>query len=175
MTLHQNQRRRISTLLPPAALLLATCSISSGQTSIAISSNSAAPGSTVSLEISLQTTSAGKITGLQWTLSFSTDDFTAVSVAPGPAAEAAGKSVKCSRALGSNVCLVSGPNRNTLADGVVAKATLTVSGTTSTTSSPVALTGAIGADGDGGRIAVSATNGTVRIVQPKPAPNGVPH
>lgn len=150
-----------------AILALAGCSAIFGQTKILVSSNSGEPGGTVSLDISLETTSPSRVAGVQWTFSFSTDDLADLTISTGPAAAAAEKSVQCNTKLGANTCLVAGPNKSTIAAGVLAKATFKISRDTSKSSSVVGLTSALGADADGNRIAVSVSSGEVRILQPK--------
>ena len=112
----------LKVLVPPALLLLSVASaISSAQTvSFALASGAGAPGDTVSLNLSLNSTTGSEPAGVQWTLSYSATDFSAVVITDGAAATAAGKSASCATGVGSIICLSSGINANTIAEICVA-------------------------------------------------------
>jgi hypothetical protein len=65
--------------------------------------------------------------GLQWTFSYPASDIQAISVTPGAAATAGGKSIYCAGSSGLLTCLSVGINSNTIANGVVAVVTATLS------------------------------------------------
>jgi hypothetical protein len=147
-------------------LLFCFCFSLHAQTSLVLSSGSASPGQAVSLNVTLSTPLPSQVAGLQWTFAYSSTDFSGLSVGTGPAAVAAGKSITCNGGGGLMICLVTGLNTNTIASGVVASATFTVSPTTGSTSSIVQLVNSLGATPQATGIAVAATGGTVSITQP---------
>ena len=128
-----------------------------------LSSGSAASGTTVSLDLTLSVAPGSAPASVEWTYSYSAGDFTGVSVAAGPAALAAGKSVSCNGTPGSYRCLLFGINSTALRNGVVATATFTVSPTTPSTSSTVQVINSGGAMGSGIPVAITATSGLVLI------------
>ena len=91
------------------------------QTSLSLASGTAAQGGSVSLNLSL---SASTASAVQWTLSYAAANVTSVSVAAGPALPA-GKTILCGAVTGATVCLASGTNSTTVANGVVAVVTVT--------------------------------------------------
>src|ERR1700752_1724767 len=104
-------------------LLLMACgfaSHASGQVSISLAPGSGTPGSTINLNISVNT-SGTLPASLQWTMGYSTADISSVSVTAGAVATAAGKSGTCN-GTGTLTCLVFGFNTTTIANGVVAVA-----------------------------------------------------
>jgi hypothetical protein len=110
------------------------------------------------LNISLQTAYPGKSAGLQWTLESPTSDVASFSIAAGPAAASAQKSVYCS----GQTCLLTGINANPLSNGVVAVVTLTLS-PTATGNLVVQLSNPVEAllDGSGGSI--TTANGIISV------------
>ena len=137
-----------SGLLFVAVLAMAAAG-ASGQDTVILSSGSAAPGNTVSLDLSISVVSGSAPASLEWTYSYSAGDFTAVSVVAGPAAVAAGKFVSCNGSPGSYTCLLFGINSTSLSNGVVATATFTVSPTTTSASSTVQVINSSGATASG--------------------------
>src|SRR5690349_1499556 len=120
---------RLATSSLFVCLFSSLCSLAFAQNaSLSLASASGAPGSTVTLPLSLSTAGA-QISGVQWTIAYSTADFSGAAISVGSAADSAGKSVSCNTLTpGQYRCLVSGLNPNQIADGVVATATLTVAG-----------------------------------------------
>src|SRR5712692_202392 len=98
--------------------------------SFSLASGSAAQGGTVSLDVSASSSAGSEPAGVEWTITYPGADFTAIQVTAGPAATAAGKSTSCAGTAGSLTCLTAGINSNTIANGVAAIVTLTVSTTT---------------------------------------------
>ena len=122
------------------------------------SGSTAAPGGTAALNLSLNAASSGPA-GLQWTFSYSPTAITSLSVTPGPAAAAAGKSVTCASGSGSSSCLLTGSNRTTVSDGIVAVVNATLS--PATTSTSISMSNPLGATADAAPIALTASSGTV--------------
>ena len=146
-----------------AALLFLPAACALGQDAMSLSSGSAVPGGTVSLNLSLTVAPASAPAALEWTYSYSASDFTAVSVAPGPAAVSAGKSVSCRSSSGAYTCVLFGLNSTTLTSGVVAIATFTVSPTATSKVSVIQVINSSGATVSSTSAPVTATSGQVTI------------
>ena len=113
-----------SVLLP--TLLLVSASATWAQVSLSLSSTAAPVGSNVTLNLALNA-AASHPAGLQWRFSYSTADFSALSLTAGASATAAGKFLACYGANGSFTCLLSGFNTSTIPNGVVATIALKLS------------------------------------------------
>ncbi len=136
---------------------------------LSLASVSGAPGSSISLDLTLAT-SQNAIAGAQWTLNYWPIDVAAVSVAAGPAA--AGKSVYCAGGTGSTTCVLAGLNNGVLGDGVVARVTVKLAPGTPDAVSSIGVTGALGASPTGDPIAIQGRAAIITIAQP-PRLNGV--
>src|SRR5712692_6234163 len=148
-----------------ALLLLLAPAMGLAQTvSFSLSSGSAAPGGTVSLNVSLNSTAGSEPAGVEWALNYSSTDFTAVQITDGAAATAAGKSSSCAASVGSVLCLTTGINSNAIANGVFAIATFTISPTTSSSSSSIQIANAVAASLSGSGVPTSASGGAVTIL-----------
>lgn len=150
----------------PAVVLFLGASCAFGQINLSLSSGSAVAGGTVSLDLSLNAVVGNQPVALQWTYIYSATDVTPVGVVAGPAAVAAGKSISCRAGAGSYTCLFFGLNTETIADGVVATATFTVSPTTLSTSSTIQIVDHGAAAASGNSVNVAATGGLVTISSP---------
>jgi hypothetical protein len=151
-------RNNVAPLLTAAFLVAAN--VSFGQThSLILSSGSTTPDGTVSLNLNLTSTNGRIPVGIQWTLTYSPSDVTAISVTAGPAATAAGKTLSCFASLGTYTCLASGMNTTAISNGAVAYVDLTIAAGVSATS--VGLTNSSGSAAKGGRILVLPTGGVV--------------
>lgn len=147
-------------------LFVSIAALAQGDTLSLSPATAAGPG-TISLNVSLKSSAGQQPAGVQWTLSYSTGDFTAIQVTAGPAAVATGKVVYCAGAPGAYNCIVAGVNSTTLSDGVLAIVSLTISKTTIDTVSFVQLQDALAASPSGTAIPVSAGGTAVTL---KPAP-----
>ncbi len=156
--------RQLARNLTIGSLLLGLQILGLGQSvALSIGSSSGTAGTTVSLPINLASSGAAQTAGLQWSFVFSSD-ITNVTVAAGPSATNAGKSVTCS----TNSCLILGLNNTAMADGTVATATFQVASNPSTTSIPVQITGVVASTAAG--ISIPASGGTGTISLPGPPP-----
>ena len=154
-------------------LLFVQSALGQQSASLTLSSASVPRGGSVPLNLSL-TSAATAPAGLQWTLSYSPNDITAISVTSGDASSAAGKSVSCAGSPGSYLCIATGVNSNTIGNGVVAVLNVTTS-LTAAASTSITLTGTLGATLSGDAIAVSGTGGTLTITSSADtAPPSVP-
>src|SRR5205085_12354900 len=85
------------------------------------------------------------------------------------AGNAAAKDLICVPvADGASSCLLSGLNQNTISDGVVATAILTLSPQTAANSAVVSVTGAASSSNDGLPIGVDASGSAVTLVSSAP-------
>src|SRR5262249_35334856 len=146
---------------------LATSSALAQGVSLSVSSSSASPGGTVTLNIALSSTAHP--VALQWTVGYSTVDFSSATVSVGPAASPAGKQVSCSHTPGSSSCILWGINANSIANGIVATVSLHVSSSTPNTSSTIDLSDGAAAGVNGGALSTSTTGSTVAILQTLPS------
>lgn len=144
-------------------MFFALCGCVFGQEMLTLSSASAAAGGTATLNLTMKSAGTPQAAGVQWTISYAAADFTAIHVATGPAAQAAGKSASCNTVAGSYKCLVFGLNNSAISNGVIATITLAVSSSTTATSAAVQIVDALGAGPAGNAVTVSGTTGTVSI------------
>ncbi len=156
-------------LLTNILLSFAFCSgtlLFGASSTLLLGSASGARSQNVSLPLTFQT-AGNQISALGWDLSYSTADFSAVSLSIGSSGTTASKNLTCSNpSAGRYSCVLYGLNRTLLADGVVATAVLTVSGTTANTSSPVSVSSSLSSTPNGTEGLVSGSTGTVTITQP---------
>ncbi|MCZ2147188.1 MAG: hypothetical protein LC126_05375, partial [Bryobacterales bacterium] len=133
---------------------------------LALSSGSGTPGSTVNLNVTLASSST-QPASLQWTMGYSAADVSSITVSAGAVATAAGKSVTCNPVSGSLNCLVFGFNTTTMANGVVATVAVTLSPSTASTSTAITMSSGVASDANGqGITPVTATGNTILITQP---------
>jgi len=162
----RGRSRRWSHRFAPSTLLALLTFVAAGTASgqraaLELSSGSATPAATISLDILLNSRPGSEPAAVQWTLNYSAEDFTAIDFRQGSAATAAGKSLSCAGGVGSLICLVTGINRSTIAAGAVATVALTLSSTVKSPCSLVQLTNVVAASLGGDSIPTVATNGIV--------------
>jgi len=131
---------------------------------LSVGSGSGTAGTTVSLPINLSSSGGAQTAGLQWSFVYSSD-ITSVTVAAGPSATNAGKSVTCS----GSTCLILGFNNTAMADGSVATATFQIASSPSTTSIPIQITGVVASTATGSSILASGGTGTISLPVPPPS------
>jgi len=154
-------RRHIGTVLFVA---LSAASFSRAQpVALMLSSGTAVAGSSVTLSLSLAS-NAELPAAVQWTLAYSTADFTSPTIAAGPSANAASKQLSCRNTTGSATCILWGLDTTGVPSGVVATVTLPINHTTDS-SSQVQLTGGAAA-GPAGLSLGTATTGSTVTIQP---------
>ena len=130
---------------------------------LSLSQVTATSAGTVVLNVSLQSSSGQQPAGVQFTLSYSPVDFTAIQVTAGQSATAAGKSIDCAGSASASKCVVVGVNKSTIPDGVVAVVLLTVSSTTSDTTSVIQLQNPLAVSAGGSAITISGTGTTANL------------
>src|SRR5580658_3773526 len=142
---------------------LGTCGHALAQgVALSLSSGSASPGGSVTLNIALNA-SGDLPASTEWTLNYSTTDFTAATFQSGP--EDTSKSLSCNSGTGTATCVVWGLNTASIPNNTLASVTLTLAGSTSDTSSSVQLTSGSSADATGTAIPTSVNGGTITILQ----------
>jgi hypothetical protein len=139
-------------------------SLAAAQTaSLNLSSGSATAGSVATLNLSLAST-VSQPAAVQWTVTYSTTDFTGLNVAAGAAATAAGKSISCNNAPGVSTCVVYGINSSTIANGVVATLAFTISASTTDASSAIQVSNSLSASLSATATTTSAAGSTLTIL-----------
>lgn len=136
-----------------------------------LSSASGNPGSAVTLDLTMDGGSTDPAASVEWTVGYSTSDFSSVTVTAGAASTGAGKSVSCNSTAGAMTCLAWSESSTPIQNGVVASVVLTISASTQSTSSPVQLGTGLASDGSGASLITSTSGGVVTILQP-PSLNG---
>src|SRR5437016_2933930 len=147
------------------ALLFAVPAVCLGQSpvTLGISSGAVTLGNPIALNINLTEATPDPPVALQWTLNYSTTDFSAATVTAGSAATAANKSVSCNNTAGSITCQASGLSNAAISSGVVAVVSLTASSSTTNASSLVQLTNTVAADAMALSLGTSTSNGTITL------------
>ncbi len=110
------------------------------------------------MNISLNTAYPGRSAALQWTLNSPAGDVASYSIAAGPAAASAEKSLQCV----NQTCLLAGINTFALSSGVVATVTLTLA-PNATGNLVVQLSNPVEALSDGTAGSILAANGIVNV------------
>jgi hypothetical protein len=158
--------------LAPICILAAVVGGVSAQPLVTLSGGSGAPGASVAVNISFS--SAGTTpTGAQWTLKYSSTDFSSVSVAQTSAVSSvSGEVLACPAGASSATCLIvnAGSNSVPVPNGTVAVATFRISPTTKSTSSQITLSGLTATDGGGHALSLTGTPTSITINQPLPTP-----
>ncbi|HVJ09782.1 MAG TPA: cohesin domain-containing protein, partial [Acidisarcina sp.] len=138
------------------------------QTALALSSGTANPGGSVTLNVSL-TDSGGAIpAGLQWTIGYPTADITGVTANVSPTASAAGKSVTCFSNSGSSNCILYGIDNTSIPSGQIATITFQIASAAPAGTAPVSLTGSVATDPTGSSISATGSGGTITIQSSAP-------
>ncbi|MCZ2147189.1 MAG: S-layer homology domain-containing protein [Bryobacterales bacterium] len=152
-------------LLSLAVFILCANPLFAQGVTLALSSGSGTPGSTVNLNIVLASSSTLPAS-LQWSMGYSAADVSSITVNTGTVATAAGKTVTCNPAPGSLNCLVFGFNTTTMSNGVVATVAVTLSASTVKTSTAITMSSGVASDPNGqGITPVTTTGNTISITQ----------
>ena len=132
-----------------------------GQSTLTLSSGSASPGGTVTLNLSLASVTGSEPAAVEWTVGYPISAISSVNAVVGSSASGAGKSLTCSASSGSYTCEVSGMNLNPIVNGVIAAITFTLTPSASTT--PVTVTNGFSVLGSGTGLTVAQTGGTISV------------
>jgi hypothetical protein len=143
---------------------------------LSLESGPAEPSSTVLLNLTLN---AGQTTvaALQWTLSYSTKDISAIQVAISPAAASVGETLSCASQTATMTCLLASLSRGTVPSSVVAVVTVTISPTATDATSTIGLSKVVGASMAGQSFPIEANGAVLTIDGPtsiRPALRFVP-
>jgi uncharacterized protein (TIGR03437 family) len=130
-----------------------------------LASASGAPGSSISLDLTLSS-SQNSIASAQWTLDYWPVDVAAVSVVAGPAAASSGKSVYCAGGAGALNCILAGLGSGVLGDGVLARVTVQLAPATPDAGSTIGVAGALGASPGGEAVPIQGHAAVIGILQP---------
>src|SRR5712692_7737253 len=147
---------------------LAIVTQASAQTaSLTLSAGSGSPGGSVALNLPFHS-NGSQATGIQWTLDYSSTDFSSVSVAATPLATGAGEVLSCNSLSDHTNCLMInlGSNSVVVPDGVIAVATFHIASGTTNTSSQITITNLSATNAGGTALALTGTGATVTINQP---------
>jgi hypothetical protein len=141
------------------------CCQADGQIAISLSSGTGIPGATTALNINLNA-STSQPAMLQWEMNYSPADISLITVSAGTSATLAGKTVICSSiGTGRIRCLVYGMNGTPVPSGTVAVATVALFGSTTSTSTSIALSNAVAVNPPGSGIATTASGNSLTILQ----------
>ncbi len=153
---------------PRALLVLFLLSNTGWAQALRLASASAQPGSTISLDLTLN---AGQtsIADLQWTLNYVPADIVSVAVTIGPAGASAAKTLSCASGTGTVECLLVGLNENSIPGGVVAHVTAGIAQGTTSAISVIGLTDTLGASMAAIAVPIGAQGSTLTISQPASA------
>ena len=131
--------------------------------SLSVSEGSGAPGGSVSVAVNFVSNGA-PVTGVQWTMNYSTADFSSVTVAESATATA-GEVLSCSRGPGQVSCLMVNlvSSAVLVPSGQIAVATFQISSTTTSSSSAIVLSGLSASSGTGTSLGLTGTGATIAI------------
>jgi hypothetical protein len=127
--------------------------------SLSLTSGSAGSDGQASLNLNLTSPAGNEPTAIQWTVTYPLSNVVSLSVAEGPAASAAGKTLNCVAGAESYTCMLSGSNMTIMSNGPVAVVSLTMASGASTT--PIGLIESLGSSGAGNVIVVAPAGGAV--------------
>jgi hypothetical protein len=140
------------------------CSAWAQTPSLSLSGGSGAPGANVSVVVSFVSNGA-PATGLQWTMNYSTGDFSSVTTAASATATASGEVLSCSKGVGQVTCLMInlGSSAAHVPSGQIAVATFQISATTRSRSSAVELSGLSASSGVATSLGLTGIGSTITI------------
>lgn len=117
------------------------------------------PACAVTFGLALEAASGtGMPAALQWTLHYSQEQFSAVQVSEGEAADAAQKTLSCVHNPGSTTCLLTGLNTSVILNGPVARFFLELSPARTGDTAEIELTSAVAASPAGDALPVNGTD-----------------
>ena len=132
---------------------------------MSLGSGTTYPGGSITLNITVTSSSGAKPQSLQWTMGYNSSAVTGVSVTPGNATTAAGKTLTCFSTASTTDCVVEGINSNVIGNGVVATATFSMATGLPNGPVPVTMAPVFAAGQNGNGISSSGTGGTITIQQ----------
>ncbi len=152
-------------------LLLAAGTASAQQVALSVGSGSVAPGTSITVPITMTTSGSPQPAGLQWTMVYSPTDISSVTVTSGPVATAASKSVNCfSSSSTTTNCVAYGLNTNIMNSGTLASATFTIASGTPDASTAIQMSGVMATDATGSVNTISASGSGASLSIPQAGP-----
>ncbi|NWF84835.1 MAG: hypothetical protein HXY18_13515 [Bryobacteraceae bacterium] len=141
---------------------------------LAVSSASVLPGGSAALSVTLVAPDGAKVSGVQWTIRYSSSSISGVSVQAGASAAAAGKTAQCLAGPDPGIrrCLVYGLNQSVMAPGPIAVLVFHVAANAPSSSIPVGISELIMTEPAGNPIPIDppAAGGMISVVQPGASP-----
>jgi|GEM_PF-1687664 len=138
-------------------LSLAAAPWVNAQSSLALSSGNGAPNQTTALTLTLTSPPNSEPSAIQWTLSYSANDITAISVT----ATDSNKTAVCTPATGAYSCILYGEQNNSpIPNGVVAVVSVMLSASPANPV-PIGVTGTLAASPAGTPVALGSSGGTI--------------
>ncbi len=143
--------------------------------SLSLASASGTAGAPVSLNLTLAgTTTSTGVSSIQFTLNFSSTEFSSVAVSPADATNGSNKSLTCKASSGRLRCAVWGMNGTRVQNGVIATVTAIPSVSSPAVSRNISTSDVLAALADGSLLpAYAADTGTVSVSLPESAPASV--
>ena len=138
-----------------------------GQPVLSLTSASGPIGTPIATSLSISGTTASKgPSALHFALGFQSADFSSVTVAAGPVAAGASKSISCNSAAGRVRCVLWRMNKKALRNGVLATVTAVPSATSSKSSRSISIGEATSAAMGGAPVPVNAgTGGAIQVIE----------
>ena len=96
------------------------------QTCVVLSAPTVAPNGTASMELSLFSERGSEPAAFQWTFQYDASNVVTLTVEDGPLLASAGKTTMCAGGAAAYTCMIAGANRKTIANGTIAKVTVTL-------------------------------------------------
>jgi trimeric autotransporter adhesin len=133
--------------------------------SVALSANAvtAVSGGSASIATSIANSGGAQPTSVEWTLAYPANAISTVTVTPGAAAVAAGKTVTCAPAAGSLLCIAYGMNSNPFPNGDIADANFSLAPSFTSGSAAIQVGGSIAASVAGSAIPSTVSSGAITI------------
>jgi hypothetical protein len=133
---------------------------------LSLSGGSGLPGGNVGVAVNF-TPNGAPATGIQWTMNYSTSDFSSVTVVESATASAGGEVLSCQTGAGQVICLMADLTSSTVRvpSGQIAVATFQISPSTTGTSSTISLSALFASSGSGASLGLTGTGTTITITQ----------
>jgi hypothetical protein len=151
-------------------LWLLVGAVGRAQSTLTLAPASGPSGGSAAMDFSLSSVAASAPAAIKWSFGYSTLSLPGFSIAPGPAAIAAGKTILCGTPgtpiTAAVICVLYGLTTDVVQDGVIAKATFTIAPTaTGTRSIEVSLYSAAALDS---KNIVATGAGAILTITPGP-------
>jgi len=132
---------------------------------LSIQSTSAFAGTVTNLKLSLATGGA-RVTAVQWEMGFPAAWVPQVVIAPGAAAQAAGKIISCVSGVGAVTCMAFGLDGSQIASGDLATVAVTLAASITAPTVPISVSKVMATDAAGGAVGITGASGIITILPP---------